>query len=276
MMLTSAFAVAALALAGRPAAPSGAGTTAPDTAREFHWTGTVAADAWVRIRDVSGAIHVEPSSGSTVEITGRKSWHHGDPTRVRIVAQRAGSSGADVIVCALWDEHDTCDSVSEQASRHGHWSHDDDDNDVSVDFTVHLPKGVNVGAATVNGDIGVAGATGRVESATVNGSVDANTLGGPVDAKTVNGDVRVQMGSVTGAPRLDYSTVNGSVTVYLPATLGADVELTTVNGDLESDFPLTMSGQLDPHRMHGTIGGGGVELRAHTVNGSIALRHAAA
>jgi hypothetical protein len=276
MMLASAFAVTALALVGRAAAVPGGGTAAPDTGGEFHWSGAVAADAWVRIRDVSGAIHVEPSNGSTVEITGRKSWHHGDPSRVRIVAQRAGSAGADVVVCALWHEHDTCDSVSEQASRHGHWFHDDEDNDVTVDFTVRLPKGVNVGATTVNGDVEVTGATGRVESATVNGSVDATTLGGPVDAKTVNGDVRVRMGSIIGAPRLDYSTVNGSVTVYLPATLGADVELSTVNGDLESDFPLTMSGQLDPHRMHGTIGGGGVELRARTVNGSIALRHAAA
>jgi hypothetical protein len=274
-MITATVVAAAIA-AGvtAPATPSLTGA-AGDTAREFRWSGTVAPDAWVRVRNISGSVRVETSTGNSVEITGRKIvGRHGDPDRVRIIVQRTGLSGGDVVACALWGEENSCDEHADESQHHHHWGNDD--NDVSVEFTVRLPKGVNVGAMTVDGDVDINGATGQVESKTVNGSVQGESLAGPVDAETVNGDVQVKMASVVGTPRLDFHSVNGSVTVYLPAKLGADVELTTVNGDLESDFPLTTSGHLDPHRERGTIGGGGgAQVRAETVNGSIALRQAA-
>jgi hypothetical protein len=258
---------------------TGAVTARPvsDTAGDFHWTGAVAPNAWVRIHNISGNVRIEPGTGNSVEITGHKIVGHGaDPSRVRIMLERSGPSNGDVTVCALWDATDSasCDSRFDVFHRHVHWG--DNDNDVSVEFIVRLPKGVNIGAKTVNGDIAIRGATGEVESATVNGSVKGESLGGPVSAETVNGDVQITVATIVGQPHLDFRSVNGSLTVYLPAKLGAEVELTTVNGDLESDFPLTMTGHLDPHREHGTIGGGGgVAVHAETVNGSIALRQAA-
>src|SRR6185312_2082415 len=60
------------------------GTPRADTSADFHWTGHVDAQRWVRVRNLSGWIRVERATGSDVEIVGHKKWRHGDPDRVRI------------------------------------------------------------------------------------------------------------------------------------------------------------------------------------------------
>jgi len=44
-----------------------------------------------------------------------------------------------------------------------------------------------------------------------------------------------------------------------------------VNGDISSDFPITVTGQVSRRHLTGTIGNGGPELTLSTVNGGINL-----
>jgi hypothetical protein len=252
-------------------ARTGARPTRADTTTDFHWSGHVDADRWVRIRDLSGWVRVERAPGNEVQISGHKSWRHGGGDRVRFVLQRTGPGEGDVLVCALWDDDSHCDEHGYDSHSHHHGWHDSDD-DVKVDFTVLVPAGIKVLASTVNGDVDVSGTTRDVEASSVNGRVDATSDGGPVEASSVNGSVEVSMQQLNNAARLDYSSVNGSVHVSLPANLKADVELSTINGSVRSDFPISVEGSLEPRHLHGTIGGGGIPLRIDTVNGSIELR----
>ena len=71
-----------------------------------------------------------------------------------------------------------------------------------------------------------------------------------------------------------FSSVNGRVTVTLPANASADVRASTVNGDIETDFPLTVTGRFGPRNMRGTIGSGGPLLTLSSVNGGVALKRA--
>jgi hypothetical protein len=242
-----------------------------DTSRDFHWNGAVAAGHWLRVRNLSGSIHVQAASGNDVVIDTHKRGR-GDPADVRITVEHM--SGGDVLVCALWDNETTCDEDGYHGHHHHHHYDDDDDDRVSVEFTVQVPKGVNLGTSTVNGGVSIDGVTGKVEASAVNGSVEATTLGGPVEASTVNGDVDVHMRSTSDATNLEYSTVNGSVHVYLPTELNADIEMSTVNGSFHSDYPLALTGRIDLHHLHATIGTGGPRVRCSTVNGSIDLRKA--
>jgi hypothetical protein len=242
-----------------------------DAGRTFHWAGPVAAGHWLRVRNLSGAIHVEASSSGQVEVDAEKVGRHGDPAVIHFVAQRAGGDDGDMLICALWGDESSCDADGYHSHSHHHGWHDDD-NDLSVHFTVRLPAGVNILVSTINGDVAVNGATAQVDAHTVNGSVEASTLGGPVVASTVNGDVQVHMTNTGHATDLEYSTVNGSVTVTLPTKLDADVDLSTVNGNVQSDYPLTLEGRIDPKHLHGTIGAGGLHIHARTVNGQIELR----
>src|SRR5262249_34121245 len=97
-----------------------------------------------------------------------------------------------------------------------------------------------------------------------------------VEAQTVNGSIRASAGRADWTGAAAFKTVNGSITVTLPASTSANVQAETVNGRIETDFPLTMNGtiKMDGGRMRrlsGTIGGG-PELTLQTVNGSISLR----
>ena len=254
---------AALLLLAAPAAAQERG--ASDT--DFSWDGRVAPGRWIRVKNMNGAILVEPSTSDRVEVRARKrAGRRGDPEDVRIEVQKVGAGDGDVLICALWYENASCSETGYQSSSSG-WRR----NDTEVEFTVRLPKDVRVAVSTVNGSVEVEGATSEVEAHTVNGGIEAATSGGPVSAGTVNGDIRVRMATLAGTDDLEYSTVNGSVTVELPERLDAEVEMTTVNGSLEADYPLTMQGRISPRRIRATIGQGGRRMEFKTVNGNVRL-----
>jgi len=88
----------------------------------------------------------------------------------------------------------------------------------------------------------------------------------------MNGSIVASLGRATWSDGLDFRTVNGGITLDLPAGLSTEVRATTVNGDIQTDFPLMVTGRLGPRSLRGTIGSGGRRLALETVNGSIRLR----
>jgi DUF4097 and DUF4098 domain-containing protein YvlB len=131
--------------------------------------------------------------------------------------------------------------------------------------------GTEVRANTVNGGVDVRNAAGPVRATTVNGGVDVATAVGPVTATTVNGNVDARMSTLQGDDDMEFKTVNGSVAIYVPARFDANFRFDTVHGGIDSDFPLTISGRFGPRHASGTIGNGGRDVRASSVNGSIEL-----
>jgi DUF4097 and DUF4098 domain-containing protein YvlB len=106
----------------------------------------------------------------------------------------------------------------------------------------------------------------------VNGNVEAHSSGGPVTATTVNGNVRVRMGQMSGREDLSYSTVNGNIVVEFAGDLHADLEMSTVNGSFTTNFPMQISGRLNPRHLRTTVGDGGRRVKLSTVNGNVELR----
>ena len=144
-------------------------------------------------------------------------------------------------------------------------------NDVEVDFTVHIPRGVGFDGNTVNGDVEATGLAGPVEVNTVNGSVRLDTESGDANAASVNGGVTAIVRAIGTAP-MNFKSVNGSVNVTLPTGINADIDAQTVNGSIDTDFPITVNGRMSPRHIRGSIGSGGRRLELETVNGSIRLR----
>lgn len=234
----------------------------------FRWEGRIPEGRWISVHNLNGAITVEAASGDQVEVRAEKRWRRGDPADVRVETVRDGD---DVVICALWTERSTCDRDGMQTRGRGDdWNNDR--NDVSVHFTVRLPRGVKIRAQSVNGAIDVNGARSEVIARTVNGRIDATTSAGPVDAQTVNGAINVRMESVGASGDMEFETVNGSVRIEAPSNLAADVSMSTVNGSLTSDFPLTVQGRISRKKIDATINGGGRRLTLRTVNGSVELR----
>ena len=240
------------------------------SADAFSWNGHVPAGGWLRVRNLNGPITVGAATGNDVEVTAVKRWRRGDTAVVHFQAKKYGASNENVLICALWGERSSCD-------EHGYESRGERgtrNNDVSVEFHVLLPKGVKLGVSTVNGAVSVDGATAEVEAATVNGELEVSTTGGPVNATNVNGGIRARLGRLDPDANMDFTTVNGSVSVEFTGDFGADVELETVNGTLNTNFEMTVSGRLDPKHLRAHVGKpGGPRIRLETVNGSVELRH---
>lgn len=243
------------------------------TDNSFKWSGKIPAGAWIRVRNLNGSITVGQASGDNVEITATKQWRRGDPSVVHFETKKFGPGDESVVVCALWGERATCDD-----RHYSTKSRDDDDrgtrnNDVSVEFHVLVPKGVKVGVNTINGAVTVEGATAEVEAGTVNGEVEVSSSSGRVNASNVNGGIRAKLGALEQDTRLNFTTVNGSVSVEFAGDAGADVEMTTVNGSLNTNFEMTLSGRLNPRHLRAHVGRpGGPLIRLVTVNGNVELR----
>lgn len=236
----------------------------------FRWTGHAASGAWLNVRNLNGSVQVRTGSGSEVEVRATKSWRRGDPDDVRIRVTRYGPGDRDVLVCALWGDDATCTESSYRGrdNRRGQQR----SNDTNVQFIVTVPRGMHVRASTVNGSVDVLGVSGEVDVNSVNGNVRAESTGGPVVAKAVNGNVTARMGRITTTEAITYSTVNGNVLVEFGDELNAEIEMSTVNGGFETNFPLTVRGRINPRHIRAVVGSGGPRVTLSTVNGNVELR----
>jgi hypothetical protein len=243
--------------------------------QRWDWTGRIDEGRTVYVRNLNGAVRIEAGTSSTVEVSAlKRAGRRGNVDEVKITAEQRSGRG-DVVICAVWNSRTRCDEDGYSTNSRDSWFNwnNDRDNgrDVSVEFTVRVPRGVRIVTSTVNGGLDIDGVDGPVRATTVNGSVVARSNGGPVEAKTVNGSLTIRTGRL-GRESLDYSTVNGQITLEIPENTDADVELRTVNGSINTDFPLTIEGRFNNRRVRGAIGRGGPLVRLSTTNGSIRLR----
>ncbi|HWL40793.1 MAG TPA: DUF4097 family beta strand repeat-containing protein [Gemmatimonadaceae bacterium] len=248
----------------------------------WRWDGRVESGRWMNIFNVNGSVQFLPSPDNMVHVLAEKTSSRG---REEEVHYEVVQQGGNVTICAIWNDNATCEDngYSKASDRN-------ENNNTTVKFTVRVPRDLRVGAnsvnggvtvrdvgaevkaTTVNGSVEVRNASGRVRANTVNGAVDVNTSVGPVSAHTVNGNVEARMAALQGTDDMDFKTVNGSVTIIVPARFDADFRFDTVHGGISSDFPMTLTGRFGPRHARGTIGSGGRDIRASAVNGSIELR----
>lgn len=260
--------LAALALAVA-SAPAAAQDRQSDDS--FRWSGRVTNGAWLNVRNLNGSVRVEPGSGDEVQVRATKTWRRGDPADVRIAVSRYGPSDRDVLVCAIWGSNTVC-SENEYRTRNDGSGDRNRNNDVNVQFVVTVPRWMHVRGSSVNGSVDVTGISGQIRANSVNGNVRAESSGGPVEARAVNGNVTARMGNIGGSEDLSYGSVNGNVLVEFTGDLNADIEMSTVNGGFETNFPLPMRGRINPRHIRATVGSGGRNIKLSTVNGNVELR----
>lgn len=162
---------------------------------------------------------------------------------------------------------------------------------VSVSFDVTLPNQAGLELTTHNGTVSVTNITGQVDATTHNGSVTADSISGTMKLRThngqitckeISGDMKLQThnGSVEAACSKSASSVcdvsivthNGEINFIAPPNLSAAVEVSTHNGSIDSDLPITVIGEVSKRQLRGTVGGGQGKLRLETHNGSIKIK----
>jgi len=249
---------------GKAVPPFPAPAHAPD--EDFSWHKQMAPGQTLEIKGVNGDVRAVYATGDEASVTATKHARRSDPESVEIkVVEHEGG----VTICAVYPSPHNREPNECVPGEHGR--NNTEDNDVSVTFTVHVPKGVNYVARTVNGDVGAADLRSDVTALTVNGGIRISTSG-HAEATTVNGSIDAVMGDANWDDDVAFTTVNGGITLSLPGEINAQLRASTVNGDIDTDFPVTVQGRFGPRRISGTLGRGGHELSLTTVNGSITLR----
>lgn len=89
---------------------------------------------------------------------------------------------------------------------------------------------------------------------------------GKLDLRTINGALHL----TDAGDDVHARTQNGSVRLAIPESYAALVETGTVNGRVNTDFPITVQGRIS-HRFSLPLNGGGPPIRAMTTNGSVTL-----
>ena len=201
----------------------------------------------------NGGIHVEGWDGDSVRVT----------ARIQANARTDGSA-RDL----LNDVKIKSDGRSISSDSPRSWGRNES---VSVTYMVHVPRKFDLRLEAHNGGIGVSGVTGRMSLETTNGSVNLVEIGGDVRAHTQNGSLNVQLAGTRWDGRgLDAETQNGSVRMAIPSDYAAQIETGTVNGRMNTDFPVTLQGRIG-RNLTLPLNGGGAPIRAMTTNGSVSL-----
>jgi len=238
----------------------------------FEWQGAIETGKSLEVRGISGDIVATLASGSTAEVVAIKDGRQRDFDEVEILMfeDRDG-----IVVCAVYGERrrNSCDKHNDRDDDR-RWGNNKSIN-VSVDFEVRVPAGVEFIARTVSGDVEAEGLESDVDGATVSGSVFISTTG-VARGTTVSGDLDIEMGSLDWH-RLTFNTVSGDITLILPSDLDSEIDFESLSGDFRTDFDVEVTRSRDKFigsELEGRIGRGSSELSFHTVSGDVTLRRA--
>ncbi len=74
---------------------------------------------------------------------------------------------------------------------------------------------------------------------------------------------------------MKFNTVSGDVSVMLPGSLDADVDMSSFSGSIKTDFAIEVRSERYGSRntARGKLGEGSRRLKMSTVSGDISLRH---
>jgi DUF4097 and DUF4098 domain-containing protein YvlB len=237
----------------------------------FEWAGDMRSGSSLTVEGISGDVHATLASGSRAEVVARKTGNRDHFDRVDIkVEERDG----DVVVCAVYGRR-AMERTGCGPWDSGDWGEWDEENriDVSVEFDVRVPAGVDFEGTTISGDVEVEGLRSEVTATSVSGDVRVSTRG-VVTARTVSGELDLTIDSMDWDD-LEFNTVSGDIRVRLPAGLNARVDFSSLSGDFESDFDIggqrEDKGRWVGRQVEGVIGEGGRRLSLSTVSGDVEL-----
>jgi DUF4097 and DUF4098 domain-containing protein YvlB len=129
------------------------------------------------------------------------------------------------------------------------------------------------GIGSVSGGVELSGVQGNIRAESVSGGVVLTDVGGTIKASSVSGSVNAQVTRIDKPGELRFSSVSGSVAVIAPARLNADIDMSSVSGSLQTDFPIEVQKEQYGPGQHarGRLGSGTTTLRISTVSGKVTL-----
>lgn len=147
---------------------------------------------------------------------------------------------------------------------------------LSGDITVSNVVG-NGGIETTGGDVKLSNVRGDIDAGTVSGDIQLRGVTAKnVRAKTTSGDVTFD-GLLDPAGRYEFTTHSGDVGLHIQRDASAQLTVSTWNGGIDSEFPITLRpgehpiGSATSKHFTFEIGGGAARVSAETFSGDITI-----
>jgi len=119
-------------------------------------------------------------------------------------------------------------------------------------------------------DLNISQAVGPVRIVTRSKDIDLSQLTGDAHIENNNGDVTVTAGMPLG--NIQISNRTGDISLAVPPNASFSVNASNADGDLNTDFPITVNSSDDRKTAQGQIGSGGPHLDLSTGHGDLQLR----
>ena len=239
-------------------------------AQDFRQSFNLAPGGSITIKNVSGDINITGYDGATVEVVAYKEGRDRDMVSVENL-----STANRVSLRADYEDHCNCDA--------------------SLRFEVKVPRSVrfnfekistasgnlsaesvtgHVEMNTASGNVTLAGVSGEIHASSASGNVNVKDAAGNVSASSASGDVEVELTRVEGDGDMRFSSASGNVHVRLPASIDAQVEMSTVSGSIETNLPIEVKhNNYGPgSRARGQLGGGSRLLKISSASGDVSLK----
>ena len=137
----------------------------------------------------------------------------------------------------------------------------------------------------VSGNLRIKSGDGHVRVTDADGAIDAHTSDGSLSVDGLfhalalhTSDGTLDLNLREGTKLTEASTIqssDGSVTIRLPQSFAADLDVHTSDGRVDCALPLTMdhyqSGEAQGHGLHGKLNGGGTPLTIKTSDGNVKI-----
>ncbi len=221
------------------------------SAQDLHKTYNLGKGSRISIENISGDIVVGSYNGNAVAVDAVRVGRDRDQITIEEV-----NTGDRLELRVRYPESCNCDA--------------------GVNFEVRVPASTNYDfdhLASVSGDIQVSGVLGQVHAESVSGDVAVKDVSGLVNASSVSGDVDAEIRRIEGVGDMKFSSVSGDVHVRAPNDADATVEMSSLSGSLDTNFPIEIQEkQAGPGRSaRGTLGTGSSTLRLSTVSGDVSF-----
>lgn len=219
------------------------------------WTGAVAADATVRVRNPYGDVRARFGGWS-------------DQVEVLANLQHLHPSGAKLEV----HFEPSADGLGVTLGYPKGVSTEADDRS-RADLAVLIPHGIDLEVTTEEGSVDCKGLHGNVRVTTQTGDITVRKLEGAVQAQSDRGSILLVLEpQVTTAAQV-VQTRTGDISVHLPASADLTVE-TATSGAITTDFSITIQHHdcSEPNKTAtATIGAGTQRLSIRSLQGVVGI-----
>jgi len=214
----------------------------------------------------SGSLEIEPGHNGGITVKG---WSQ-NSVLVRALIETWAPSDADARTLSSQVRVDTGGGLIRAS---GPDTNDLRDTGWAVSLEVFAPWSTNLKLESHNGGIALSDIRGRITFQSHNGGVHLTRIAGDVSGETHNGGIQAELqGNSWEGGQLELNTYNGGITLSMPASYSASLQARTARGNVSSDFPINVRGQIVPSELDFNIGAGGPLIKVSTHNGGIRLK----